>query len=468
MNRKPRARQKKPGPKRQYDRAVLEPLKEIWLLSEQMCSKRLKGALPIWLPFYEQEHGPLEAGARQKLLKISPAAIDRLLKPGGGRVPGCPHSGNPTERWNVPLEFLLPPPLRRRGGLKHFRSGQNGFLNDEFLVEGGGEFALAADGSGELFEIGFVAAVGGKFRVSGADGPWSGGVDEVKAQGGGLERLEERDAIGSDELEAAVRESIGLESAVRHNAGGSIELEQHHVVIHEIILDAGGAAEVGDDPARAAKEADHGINEMAALLEGGSARELGPFSAAVFGQQGIHAAAGLVNLAKPAVLHRLEKSGEAGIVAPHISRLQQPIPGAGQVHQFAHFGESAGGRLLDMHMLARAQGGRRQSRKVPNGGFDHDQLAFLEQLPLLHFTRAETADRLAPFGSGIADSREIEVGVGRQGLVLAGAVRMANAEETGADGSRRPVIRRRNRRRGAERRYLHELASFHALVMAGK
>jgi hypothetical protein len=87
LSRKPRARQKKPGPKRRYDEAVLAPLKAIWLLSEQMCSKRLKAALPIWLPFYEQAHGALAAATREKLLQISPAAIDRLLRKVRARYP---------------------------------------------------------------------------------------------------------------------------------------------------------------------------------------------------------------------------------------------------------------------------------------------------------------------------------------------------------------------------------------------
>jgi hypothetical protein len=80
LGRKPRSRLKKPGPKPKYDQAVLEALKAIWLLSEQMCSKRLKAALPIWLPFYEHAHGSLPAATRTKLLRISPASIDRLLK----------------------------------------------------------------------------------------------------------------------------------------------------------------------------------------------------------------------------------------------------------------------------------------------------------------------------------------------------------------------------------------------------
>jgi hypothetical protein len=87
LNRKPRARQKKPGPKRKYDETVLAPLKALWLLSEQMCSKRLKAALPIWLPSYEQAHGALPAATRQKLLQISPAAMDRLLRKTRARYP---------------------------------------------------------------------------------------------------------------------------------------------------------------------------------------------------------------------------------------------------------------------------------------------------------------------------------------------------------------------------------------------
>jgi hypothetical protein len=88
LSRKPRRRQRKPGPRRRYDGQVLEPLKVIWLAAEQMCSKRLKAALPLWLPFYEQEHGPLVEPVRQKLLQISAASIDRLLKKERARYRG--------------------------------------------------------------------------------------------------------------------------------------------------------------------------------------------------------------------------------------------------------------------------------------------------------------------------------------------------------------------------------------------
>jgi len=73
---------RKPGPAFRYDRELLlVPLKRIWFATDQMCSKKLKAALPLWLPFYEEEFAPLLPDTRQKLLDMSPATIDRLLKP---------------------------------------------------------------------------------------------------------------------------------------------------------------------------------------------------------------------------------------------------------------------------------------------------------------------------------------------------------------------------------------------------
>jgi hypothetical protein len=88
LNRKPGRPGQRPGPRPRYDAQVLTPLKYLWLRSEQMCSKRLKAALPLWLPFYEQKHGALSDAVRSKLLAISPATIDRLLKATRARHPG--------------------------------------------------------------------------------------------------------------------------------------------------------------------------------------------------------------------------------------------------------------------------------------------------------------------------------------------------------------------------------------------
>jgi hypothetical protein len=75
------AKANKAGSKPKYgedERAVLKP---IWLAAEQPCGKRLKAALPLWLPYYEAGHEGIEDGLRGRLLTLSAATIDRLLGP---------------------------------------------------------------------------------------------------------------------------------------------------------------------------------------------------------------------------------------------------------------------------------------------------------------------------------------------------------------------------------------------------
>lgn len=73
---------RRPGPKLTYDPVQLLPvLKVIWRDSDQLCSKLLKVALPEWLQYYERHYPPLDAEVQTKLRAISPAQIDRLLRP---------------------------------------------------------------------------------------------------------------------------------------------------------------------------------------------------------------------------------------------------------------------------------------------------------------------------------------------------------------------------------------------------
>lgn len=73
---------RKPGPAPHYDKdQLLVPLKRIWFATDQMCSKKLKAAIPLWLPFYQKEYDPLPSDVSQKLIDMSSATIDRLLKP---------------------------------------------------------------------------------------------------------------------------------------------------------------------------------------------------------------------------------------------------------------------------------------------------------------------------------------------------------------------------------------------------
>jgi hypothetical protein len=73
---------KRSGPKIVYEAAeVLPVLKAVWLASDQLCSKLLKAALPHWLEHYERSGTPLPEAFQKKLWAISPAQIDRLLRP---------------------------------------------------------------------------------------------------------------------------------------------------------------------------------------------------------------------------------------------------------------------------------------------------------------------------------------------------------------------------------------------------
>jgi len=69
----------KSGSKPKYEEPERRVLKVIWLACEQPCGKRLKAAVPIWLPDYELEHGLIDPQVRARVMKISPASLDRLL-----------------------------------------------------------------------------------------------------------------------------------------------------------------------------------------------------------------------------------------------------------------------------------------------------------------------------------------------------------------------------------------------------
>src|SRR3954469_8846490 len=56
---------KRSGPKIIYEPALMLPvLKEIWLTSDQLCSKLLKAALPQWLGHYERRKAALPEAIR--------------------------------------------------------------------------------------------------------------------------------------------------------------------------------------------------------------------------------------------------------------------------------------------------------------------------------------------------------------------------------------------------------------------
>lgn len=80
LNQQKRGPIKRPGRKPIYHSAEFtKALKRIWLATDQMCSKKLVVAIPLWLPFYEGTYERLSAKTIALLSSISAATIDRLL-----------------------------------------------------------------------------------------------------------------------------------------------------------------------------------------------------------------------------------------------------------------------------------------------------------------------------------------------------------------------------------------------------
>lgn len=109
---------KRSGPKIIYEPAEVRPvLKQIWLASDQLCSKLLKAALPEWLDHHERRSAPLPKAFKEKILGISPAQIDRLLRP--ARVQH-PKKGLSTTRPGTLLRHAVRtrsgPPITTRPG----------------------------------------------------------------------------------------------------------------------------------------------------------------------------------------------------------------------------------------------------------------------------------------------------------------------------------------------------------------
>jgi len=67
---------------RTYGEDVLKPLKRVWEILDYLGGKRLAAAMPEVLPrLIAHKEIRLKAALRDKLLAMSPATIDRLLKP---------------------------------------------------------------------------------------------------------------------------------------------------------------------------------------------------------------------------------------------------------------------------------------------------------------------------------------------------------------------------------------------------
>ncbi len=82
-----------------YGEAERSAILPVWRTAGEPCGKRLAALLPQWLPWREKEYGILESGVREKVLRASPATLDRLLAgERRGRPAARPRSGSEVRR----------------------------------------------------------------------------------------------------------------------------------------------------------------------------------------------------------------------------------------------------------------------------------------------------------------------------------------------------------------------------------
>jgi hypothetical protein len=82
LNKKPTFYSKKQGrPKIYHRKAIIEFLKDLWVVTNLACAERLKAAIALWLPYYQFHKSNQLTEKDIKLLEeISPSTIKRLLR----------------------------------------------------------------------------------------------------------------------------------------------------------------------------------------------------------------------------------------------------------------------------------------------------------------------------------------------------------------------------------------------------
>src|SRR5579864_3677860 len=91
-----------------YDEAARAALVVLWEASDRVCGKRLRALIPILLPALERNgHLKLDEGIRSKVLAMSAATIDRVLR--------TPRSASGAKRTRPVV-----PEVRRRVPLRTF------------------------------------------------------------------------------------------------------------------------------------------------------------------------------------------------------------------------------------------------------------------------------------------------------------------------------------------------------------
>lgn len=92
---------------RRYNHFVLHWLKKLYVAMGYMCSKKMAASMPTWLPYYLQPG--LTLAIKEQLIRMSPATIDRLLRPHRAKIGRGRRSG--TRKGYKPKYIMQKIPL---------------------------------------------------------------------------------------------------------------------------------------------------------------------------------------------------------------------------------------------------------------------------------------------------------------------------------------------------------------------
>ena len=96
-----------PGRPKIYLEDLSLHLLKLYHLMEQISPKRMKEAIPLWLPFYEKHYGLLETETRKKLFSVSSSTIGRILVRAKGNEKGLSSTKvNHKLKTQIPLKRL--------------------------------------------------------------------------------------------------------------------------------------------------------------------------------------------------------------------------------------------------------------------------------------------------------------------------------------------------------------------------
>tara|TARA_B100000212_G_C27365795_1_gene530297 strand:- start:703 stop:1842 length:1140 start_codon:yes stop_codon:yes gene_type:complete len=91
------------GRPKTYTEEMYKHISKLHSLMERISPKRMKEAIPLWLPFYEMHYGVLPEQIRVKLLNISSSTIGRILKSIKDNM-----KGKSTTKVDYKLKNLIP------------------------------------------------------------------------------------------------------------------------------------------------------------------------------------------------------------------------------------------------------------------------------------------------------------------------------------------------------------------------